>query len=470
MTNNYTIVLAAGKGSRMKSDLPKGAFPILYRPMVVYPVLNSLELGFSKIVVVVGHKKEIIEDILSSINCEFAFQSLINGTASAVLASRNILENKKGNTMIIPADMPLISKKLISDVISFHNSSKSDLTVLTSIMDNPFSYGRIVKDNKGQIVKIVEELDANESEKTIKEVNTGVLICNNELLFKELDKIDNNNSKKEYYLTDLVKVMINDGYKVSTFLSDSSNETLGVNDLYMLSEAEKILRNRINKEYMLNGVNIINPETVTIGPDVIIEKDVTIEPNTYIYGSSVIGPNSIIGPNSELKNAKIGENVWVRHSIVYDSIVSDNSVVGPFSHLRNNTFLGKDNIIGNYVELKNAKTGNNTNASHLSYIGDSVIGNNVNFGCGSITVNFDGKNKWQTTIKDNVFIGCNSNLIAPINIEEDSFIAAGSTVSNNVPKGALAIARSMQVNKENYAQILKEKAQRKANKLKEENE
>ena len=456
---NNAIILSAGKGSRMKSELPKGAFRVLYRPMVVYSVVALREAGFDKINVVVGHKKEIIEDILQGFNCVFSEQKVLNGTAKAVESAKENLENEDGNTVILPVDMPLITKNLLQELSLFHEQSGNDLTVLSSIVDNPYSYGRIVRDKYGNFTAIKEELEASEEEKKIKEVNSGVYMVNNKLLFKALAKVKNDNKKGEYYLTDIVSILKKEKYKVGSFVYKEADEITGVNDLKTLAHAETILRRRINEDLMDQGIYIVNPDTVTIGPDVIIEHDVTILPNTYIYGLSKIGQGSLIGPNSELINAVIHKNASVAHSIVRDSEVMDNAIVGPFAHIRNHTVVGENSLVGNYVEVKNTVIDENTKAAHLAYIGDATIGKNVNFGCGCVTVNYDGKKKWKTKIGDDAFIGASSNLIAPIEIERGAIIAAGSTISKNVPEGAMAIARPTQLNKENYASLIKEKAE-----------
>lgn len=461
---NYAVILCAGKGTRMKSDLPKGAFPLLSKPMVLYPVDELKKAGFDKIAVVVGHKKEIIMEMLKPLDLDFCYQEVQNGTAMAVLSAASALEGLKGNTLITSADMPLLTEDIFSEAIRVHEKDNNMLTVITSFLDKPFSYGRIVRNDLGNIIGIKEESDANDKEKKINEINTGLMIVNNEVLFSELRKINNDNKKNEYYLTDLVKIMLKDQLKVGTYTVDDSSKILGVNDLYMLSIAEEELRNRINKQHMLSGVCMINPDTITIAPDVEIGQNVVIEPNTYIYGISKIGDNSHIGPLSELRNAIIGENVWVRHSIIYNSIVKNNTVIGPFAHLRDGAVIGESNRIGNFVEVKNSTTGKNTKASHLGYIGDASIGDNVNFGCGAITVNYDGSNKWPTKIGNNAFIGSNCNLIAPIEIEDNAFIACGSTVNKSVPEGAMAIARAEQVNKENYAEKIRKRTEKKSKK------
>lgn len=460
------IVLSAGKGTRMHSELPKGAFIVIDKPMVVHAVNMLQEAQVDNIVVVVGHLKEVIYDILEDLPVSFAEQKVQNGTASAAKVAESLLKDKEGDTLIIPADMPLISSELVEELFKVHKERNNDLTVLSAFLDNPFAYGRIIRDNNGNFLRITEEVDATDDEKKIKEINSGLILCKNSLLFTELSKIKNNNKKKEYYLTDIVEIMIKDGYKVDAYPTTDSEDIIGVNDRYSLSLAEKTLSDRIKREHMLNGVTIRFPETVMIGEDVDLGTDVTIEPNTIIYGFTRIGDHSIIGPNTEIDSSIIGSNTRVRMSLVSNSSVGSNTTVGPFAHLRDKAIIGDRNRVGNFVEVKNSSLGTNTKASHLAYIGDSEIGSNVNFGCGAITVNYDGKNKWRTIIKDNAFIGSNSNLIAPIEIEENAYIACGSTVNHNVPEGALVIARARQVTKEGYAEKIRRRALEKSEELK----
>ena len=450
--SKYAIVLAAGKGTRMKTELPKCAFPILKKPMINYIVENIEKSVVDEIVCVVGYKKEDIKELLDG-NVKYAVQDDQLGTGHAVLMAKDILEDKEGTTIILLGDMPLIDYKVINKVISYHCDKKNDLTVVTAEFANPKGYGRIIKNEYGNIEAIVEQKDCTKEQKRIKEVNTGIYIVNNKLLFEAVKKIEVNKRKGEYYLTDIVEIM-RDEYKVSAFLLWDSPKVMGVNDLYTLSIAEKYLREEINKYHMLNGVSIINPETVTIGHSVIIGENVTINPNTFITGDSIIRRDSVIGPNTEIHSSIIHKNVLVKHSLVYDSEVLENTTIGPFAHLRNGAKIGKNNRIGNFVEVKKSITGTGTKAAHLAYIGDAITGNNVNFGCGSITVNYDGVKKHQTIIGNDVFIGCNTNLVAPVEIGDMVFIAAGSTVTKNVPKGALAIARNRQINKADYAKNL----------------
>ncbi len=452
MINKYAIVLAAGKGTRMKTQLPKCAFPILKKPMINYIVENIKKSVIDEIVCVVGYKKDYIKELLGG-NVKYAIQNEQLGTGHAVLMAEDLIGDQDGTTIILLGDMPLIDYKVINKVMSYHCDKKNDLTIVTAEFANPKEYGRIIKNEYGNIEAIIEHSDCTKEQKRIKEVNTGIYIVNNKLLFKAVNKIQVNKRKGEYYLTDIVEIM-RDEYKVDTFLLWDSVKVMGVNDLFSLSIAEKHLREGINKYHMLNGVSIINPETVTIGHSVKIGENVIINPNTFITGDSVIMKDSVIGPNTEIHSSTIHKNVSVRHSLVYDSEVLENTTIGPFAHLRNGAKIGKNNRIGNFVEVKKSTTGTGTKAAHLAYIGDAVTGKNVNFGCGSITVNYDGVKKHQTIIGDDVFIGCNTNLVAPVEIGDRVFIAAGSTVTKNVPKGALAIARNKQINKADYAKNL----------------
>jgi bifunctional UDP-N-acetylglucosamine pyrophosphorylase/glucosamine-1-phosphate N-acetyltransferase len=372
------------------------------------------------------------------------------------MMAKEYIKGKKGYSVILPGDMPLIDSSVIQEAIDIHNSNKYDLTVVTTNVDDPYGYGRIIRNGDDLLDSIIEENEATDVQKEIKEINTGIYIVNNSVLFNTLSKIDNKNSKGEYYLTDIVKILKNEDALLGTYVLKSSYKAMGVNDLYALSVAESILRNDINMRHMKNGVAMVNPSTITIGHNVIIEETATIYPNTYITGNSIIKKGAKIGPNTEIHHSEIGEDVVCKHSLVFHSRIQENTSVGPFAHIRDGADIGPNNRIGNFVEIKKSTTGFNTKASHLAYIGDAEIGEKVNFGCGSITVNYDGKNKYKTIIGDNVFVGCNANLIAPIEIHDDSFIAAGSTVNKNVPKGTLAIARAYQVNKENYMNLKKD--------------
>lgn len=445
---NNAIILAAGKGTRMKTELPKCAFPLLKKPMVTY-IIEALEsINIDQIICVVGHKKEVLQDILKD-RVKYAIQEEQLGTGQAVKCALDFIDDN-GYTIILPGDTPLIDKEILDQLIEVHKSNKNDFTIGTIVLDNPFGFGRIVRDSSNSVLRIVEEKDASEEERKIKEINTGLFLVDNKLLKKAVLEIKNNNAKGEYYLTDIVEILSKEA-KIGTFTIKDTYKLNGINDLYTLSLVEKQFREAILKKHMLNGVNIVNPETVTIGNDVTIEAGTTIYQGSLILGKTSIGRNCVVGPNSEIFNSTLKDGSKLLHSVCYDSTLEENSIVGPFSHIRMNTVVGQDNRIGNFVEMKNSVIGPKTNVAHLTYVGDTDCGGGVNFGCGTVTVNYDGKNKYRTTIGDNVFIGCNSNLIAPVNIGSESFIAAGSTITDSIDENDFAIARAKQVTKKGYA-------------------
>lgn len=460
MKKTYALVLAAGKGTRMKTELPKCAYPILKKPMISYIVEKLERSAIDETVVVVGHKKEVLKDILKD-RVTYVEQKEMLGTGHAALQAESVLADKEGVTLILPGDMPLMPVKLTNKILNAHEQMGNDLTVVSMNFNNPKSYGRILRDKYGMVSAIVEDKDCSDEQKRIKEVNSGVYVVDNKILFKILKQIKLNDRKGEYYITDMVALMKHD-YKVGAFGVYDAHLMMGVNDLYSVSIAERYLRDEINKGHMLAGVQMVAPNTITIGHNVIIESGVTIMPNTTITGSSTVREGSIIGPNTEIHNGNIDEYCEIKHSLIYDSTVGAHTTVGPFAHLRNGANIGAHNRVGNFVEVKNSSTGEGTKAAHLSYIGDATVGSRVNFGCGSITVNYDGVNKHKTKIGDDVFIGCNVNMVAPLEISDEVFIAAGSTVTENVPKGSLTIERGQQINKDDYYRnLIKPKAEKK---------
>lgn len=437
----YAIVLAAGLGTRMKTDLPKCTYPLLCKPMIEYIVDSLEESCVDEIICVVGYKSSEIKNILKD-RVKYVYQESQIGTANAVLQALCLLDD--GISIVIPGDIPLIDSKIIDDLVINHSSN--DITITTLNLDNPTGYGRIIRNNS--IVKIVEDKDATEDELLIKEVNSGVFCLNNDILKKYIPLIKNNNIKNEYYFTDIVELANN--HIIDSFSIKDEYKLTGINDLYALSKLEEYLIEEINKKHMLNGVNIINSKSVCISKDTVIDQGVTIYPNCVILGNTVIKKNCVIGPNSQLTNVILEDGVYCNSSVISDSKINSNCTIGPFSHIRMNCEINEDCRIGNFVEIKNSNLNKKNKASHLTYIGDCESGNNVNFGCGSITVNYDGKNKFKTIIEDNVFIGCNSNLVAPITIKSNSFIAAGTTVTKNVEQGDLVIGRVKQENKKGY--------------------
>lgn len=449
MSNKYAIVLAAGKGTRMKSKLYKVLHPVCGKPMVQHVVDHVKSVGVQNVVTVVGHGAELVKTQLGE-NSEYALQADQLGTAHAVIQAAPLLKDKEGTTLVICGDTPLITPETIQALFEEHERLQAKATILTAHLEDSTGYGRIIRSNDGSVQKIVEHKDATPEELTVQEINTGTYCFDNKALFEALNEVNNDNSQGEYYLPDVIEILKEQNEIVAAYKTPNFDETLGVNDRYALSMAETLMRKVINKKHMLNGVTIIDPASTYISADTVIGEDTIIYPGTMIYGNSIIGTDCVIGPNSEIIDSEIGNETSIKQSVVHESKIGDSTTVGPFAHIRPATTLGNEVRIGNFVETKKVTFGNGSKASHLSYIGDAEVGQGVNIGCGSITVNYDGKNKFKTIIEDNVFVGCNSNLIAPVTVKKGSYIAAGSTITDEVPEDSLAIARARQVNKEGY--------------------
>lgn len=437
------IILAAGQGTRMKSELPKVMHRVCNKPMLEH-VINNTNIDNSEAIVVIGHKSEFIKEYFAD-SVNYAYQTEQLGTGHAVMmANDHITDNDE--VLIICGDTPLIEKDILEKMYALKKNN-FQAVVMTSDIENPTGYGRIVKDGE-KFVKIVEEKDSNESQKHIKEINAGTYIIDGKLLRKELKNLSTENSQNEYYLTDVLENIAKD-HNVCTFKVDSES-ILGVNSRLQLSQAERIMRKRINEKLMSEGVTIINPECTYIDKEVIIEKDCIIYPNCNILGETKIGKNTVIRENTTIENSTIGEDTVIKSSTIIEAKVGNNTTVGPYAYLRPKTDIGNNCKVGDFVEFKNAKFGDGSKASHLSYIGDAEVGKNVNVGCGVVFVNYDGKKKYKTLIKDNAFIGSNSNLVAPVIVEENAFVAAGSTITGDVPENSLAVARARQVNKTDW--------------------
>ncbi|MBS4179733.1 bifunctional UDP-N-acetylglucosamine diphosphorylase/glucosamine-1-phosphate N-acetyltransferase GlmU [Lederbergia citrea] len=453
MTNRFAVILAAGQGTRMKSKLYKVLHPICGKPMVELVVENVSELKVDKIVTVVGHGAELVKTHLEG-KSDFVLQDEQLGTAHAVMQAKEALSGKKGTTLVICGDTPLIKADTMEALLEQHKAQQAKATILTAYTDKPDGYGRVIRNSEGMVEKIVEHKDANEEEKNVKEINTGTYCFDNEALFNALEHVSNENAQGEYYLPDVIEILKSQNEVVSAYQTADFDETMGVNDRVALAEAERLMRKRINEKQMRHGVTIIDPANTYIDADVEIGSDTTIYPGTVLKGKTVIGEDCHIGPNSEMVDAVIGSETYVRQSVIHDSSVGSHVHIGPFAHIRPQSNIHDEVKIGNFVEIKKADFGKGSKASHLSYIGDAEVGTNVNVGCGSITVNYNGKTKALTKIEDNVFVGCNSNLVAPVTIGEGAYIAAGSTITKDVPGEALSIARARQVNKEEYVKKL----------------
>ncbi|KAB7664947.1 bifunctional UDP-N-acetylglucosamine diphosphorylase/glucosamine-1-phosphate N-acetyltransferase GlmU [Bacillus sp. B1-b2] len=449
MTTRYAVILAAGQGTRMKSKLYKVLHPVCGKPMVQHVVDQVAKLQVSQIIAVIGFGSEMVKAQLGS-DVHYVNQEEQLGTAHAVIQAKDLLSGKEGVTLVACGDTPLITSETIEALFLHHEKSNAKATILTAKTDKPDGYGRVIRNQSGVVEKIVEHKDATEAERKITEINTGTYLFDNALLFEALNQVSNENVQGEYYLPDVIEILKKKGEVVTAYQTEDFNETIGVNDRVALSEAEAIMRKRINEFHMRNGVTIIDPLNTYIEASVTIKEDTVILPGSTLAGMTTIESNCIIGPNTEINNCLVGDNTAIKQSVASDSRIGSHVNIGPFAHIRPASVIDDEVKIGNFVEIKKAEMGKGSKASHLSYIGDAKVGSDVNIGCGTITVNYDGENKFLTTIEDGAFIGCNSNLIAPVHIGKGAYVAAGSTITDDVPSDALSIARARQINKENY--------------------
>ncbi|GAB2024008.1 bifunctional UDP-N-acetylglucosamine diphosphorylase/glucosamine-1-phosphate N-acetyltransferase GlmU [Lactovum odontotermitis] len=441
----FAIILAAGKGTRMKSDLPKVMHRIADKPLISHVLDNFSALKPDRTFVVVGFGADQVIDILPE-NVQYVEQLEQNGTGHAVKMVGPLLSQAEGMTIVGYGDMPLITSETLSDLMAFHEEQNAAATVLTGIATNPFGYGRIVREH-GEVSRIVEQKDANELEQAIQEVNTGIYVFDNRMLFGALSQLKTDNAQGELYLTDVIEILKNEDEKVCAYVLENFDESLGINDRVQLATAEKLMRARINEKHMLNGVTLIEPETTRIGADVQIGSDTVIEGNVTLLGKTSIGKRCLITSGSRITNSRLSRDIVVNNSTVERAIMDSGSNCGPYAHLRPDSVLHEDVHVGNFVEVKGSSLGRGTKAGHLTYIGNSVVGEKVNFGAGTITANFDGKSKHTTEIDDFAFIGSNTTLIAPVHVGKNAVTAGGSTITKDVVEDEVAIGRARQVDK-----------------------
>ncbi len=444
-----SIILAAGMGTRMKSDMPKVIHKVCGKPLCGWVIDASAAAGAEEICVVVGHGADMVKEELGNV-CKYALQLERKGTGHAVMQAAEYIKEFNGRVVILNGDTPLINAKTIKKAVEYNEKNGEQATVITAILPDASGYGRIVRGNGGGVLKIVEQKDASEEEKKINEVNSGMYVFDAQSLLYALGELKPNNAQSEYYLTDTLEILLKAGKKVGAYAVEDNDEIRGVNDCVQLGEAEKIMRARINVSHMKNGVTMRVPESVCIETDVEIGNDTIIEPNVTIKSGTKIGSRCVIGQGSVLDRAVIHDNVDILSSVILNSEIDAGAHVGPFAYIRPNCHVGRDVKVGDFVEVKNSNIGDGAKISHLTYIGDSDVGKRVNFGCGTVTCNYDGRNKYRTTIGDDCFVGCNTNLVSPINVGGGAYIAAGSTITEDIPENSLSIARARQVNKEGW--------------------
>lgn len=443
------LILAAGEGTRMKSDKPKVAHEILGVPMVRYVVQAAESAGCERVVAVTGHKAEMVEALIPDVAC--ARQDAQLGTGHAVMCARDALADARGSLVVLSGDTPLMSSETIAGLIAMRESSGSAVTVLTTRMPDPTGYGRIVRDRDGMVEAIVEEKDCTPEQRHIDEVNTGTYCFDAAVLFAHLDRLTTQNAQGEYYLTDMIGVFNSEGLGVSAMETDDPLETLGVNSRVQLAEASRVLQVRVNRRLMLDGVTMVDPDLVWVGPDVQVGRDVELLPMTTLLGGTKIADGCVIGPNTRITDSFVDTGASIDSSVLVQAQVGAGATVGPIAYLRPGAVLEANAKAGTCVEIKNTVVGEGSKVPHLSYIGDATIGRGVNVGAGTITCNYDGARKHPTVIGDGAFIGSDTMLVAPVTVGERAVTGAGGTITRDVPPGALSIERTEQRTLEGWA-------------------
>ncbi len=445
------VVLAAGKGTRMKSARSKVLHQICGQPLLRYPLQAAGQAGFTQLRVVVGHQAEEVKQAFAGAEVEWVEQTEQLGTGHALLCAVESLKGFQGTLLLLCGDVPLLRAETLQQLQQYHAQQQAAVTVLTADMPNPTGYGRIIRDGE-QILRIVEEKDADVEQKQISEINTGTYLFDAEFVFQALKNLNTDNAQGEYLLTDVIAAAVADGKKTRAICVSDPTEVMGINDRCQLAEAEALMRWRINTELMRSGVTMIDPTTVYVDATVEIGADTVLQPNVQLRGITKIGPNCLVDTGVVVLDSTVAAGSHLKAgSVIEESEIGPDCNIGPMAHLRPGTELAGKNKIGNFVETKKARLAEGSQSSHLTYIGDAEVGRNVNFGCGTITCNYDGVKKHKTTIEDDVFIGSDVQLVAPVTVGRNSLIAAGTTVTKNVPADSLAISRTEQRNVEGWA-------------------
>jgi bifunctional UDP-N-acetylglucosamine pyrophosphorylase/glucosamine-1-phosphate N-acetyltransferase len=439
------VILAAGKGTRMKSRYPKVVHQVAGKSMVLHVVDAVSSTGVEKKVLVVGHGREMVQDLFEEETVKFVVQEEQLGTGHALMQAREAVEDDE-TLLVLAGDTPLLQAKTLQALVDHHEKTGAAATVLSTRVENPTGYGRIIRSSDGSLQRIVEEKDASIPEKSITEINSGMYCLQAGLAFAALQKISTGNAQGEYYLTDILQIMRDAHQRVEVCLVEAQEDIYGINDRIQLASAEKILRRRKNEELMMSGVSIVDPASTFIDTDVMIGRDTILYPFTMIEGRTVIGEGCEIGPATRISNSVIGDNVLIENSRLKEAEVGDECTIGPFAYLRPQATLMKGVKVGDFVEVKKSTVGEGSKIPHLSYVGDATIGKHVNVGAGTITCNYDGVNKWETVLEDGAFIGSNSNLVAPVRIGANATTGAGSTITRDVPPEALGVERAPQKN------------------------
>lgn len=451
MDNACNIILAGGRSTRMKKEKTKILCEVLFEPMIELILQACSNFKPKNRCIVVGEQSEQIKNYVKN-RATFINQSQPKGTAHAVLCAKKFLENNlESDVFICCGDSPLIDSKTIEEALIIHRTKKASATLITTELKNNKGYGRIVRDKNEKLIKIVEEKDANQFEKKIEEVNSGTYWFKVKDLLKILNKVENKNASQEFYLTDTIEIFISKKLKVETFKTNNSEFCLGANTNKQLFELNKILQKKIINSLIDKGVEFITLDGIIISHNVKIEPGTKILPGSILIKGTNIGKNCVIGPNTIIESSYIGNGCKIKSSQIYKSKIEDFVEIGPFCHIRPNSKILTQTKIGDFVEIKNSTLGEGTSVSHLTYVGDSDVGKNVNFGCGVVTTNFDGVNKNRCEIKDGAFLGCNTNLIAPVKIGKNAYTGAGSTITKNVPDNSLGIERSKQINVKDFS-------------------